>query len=312
MRPAPTSSFFAEAARANRGTPAGLGEDDDGRDAVCETWSNPFDCANEGSVVVIECVEDDARSPSQCGAREVHEQCVGWADMASFCPARSSELKETHFDVSTYQCGGGGVVASSYSAGLDSATHCPLCRCDHPSECVGEDCEACGGVVSRSADAACVPAAWAKLSPADVPVTTLAPAKSPQRAPTKPSAPTAGGKAAPSSSSSTAAPTTLPSGATSAASSTAAILIALIAGGITACAIRQAVVKRRKREALGQGGAQFVDIPNRPVAFTATPVSNPLAGMRPGGRGGYDEIPGSNVELGARGRDVDAYGNESL
>ena len=37
-----------------------LGED--ASDPDCETWSNPFDCASAGSVVVIECDEDDART----------------------------------------------------------------------------------------------------------------------------------------------------------------------------------------------------------------------------------------------------------
>ena len=270
-----------------------LGESDDGKEAACETWSNPFDCAAEGSLVVIECEYDDGKSPSQCGAREIHEHCVGWGDMDSFCPARSTELKETHFDVGKYRCGGKGVFPSSYSAGLDAVTHCPLCRCNHPSECVGDDCGDCGGVVSRSADVACVPESWAKLSPADVPVATLAPARSPHSSPS-------------SHHSSTAAPSMLPSGATSTASSTAAILIALVAGGITACAIRQAVVKRRKREAVG--GAQFVDIPNRPVSFTATQVHNPLAGAM-AGRGGYDEIPSAGAKPNSA---VDAYGNTDL
>ena len=66
------------------------------------------------------------------------------------------------------------------------------------------------------------------------------------------------------------------------------------------------VVKRRKREAVG--GAQFVDIPNRPVSFTATQVHNPLAGAM-AGRGGYDEIPSAGPKANSA---VDAYGNTDL
>ena len=255
-----------------------LGDREDSPD--CETWSNPFDCSSEGSVVVIECVDDDPKSPWKCGAREVHEECLGWGDMTSFCPARSTELgRSTSFHESKYTCGGGAVLASSYSAGLDASTKCPLCGCDAGTECVGRDCDACGGAVSRSADVACVPRAWANLAPPDVPVATPAPAPSPRAATDDDD------DDAPFMAGGTLAPTALADRSTG-ASSAAAILIALIAGGITACAIRQAVVKRRKREAAG--GSTYVDIPHRsPGALfaVAPPVGNPLSAAR-----GYDEI----------------------
>ena len=169
---------------------------------------------------------------------------------------------------------------------LDATTLCPLCQCAHGTSCIGNDCDACGGVVSRSADSACVPSSWAA-------------AYSSSSRPTAPphmSSHGGGGiSGAPlrtDDDDTTRAPT--PFGAASAdASSTAAILIALVAAAITACAIRQAIVKRRKREALG--GAQFVDVPSRPPAMrTSMPsIPNPLRGSK----GGYDQI-GDAVEMG--------------
>ena len=277
----------------------GLGESADGKEAACETWSNPFDCASAGSVVVIECEYDNAKSPSTCGAREIHENCVGWGDMDSFCPARATELKATFFEKDTYQCGGKGVIPSAYSSGLDVATHCPLCACDSGTVCVGDDCAKCGGSVSRSADVACVPPAWAAMAGGGAATQTQPPAKAPYTPPRDNPTPSNGHHEVAPSRRATFAPTAVPTTIaqrSSNASSTAAILIALIAGGITACAIRQAVVKKRKREALG--ASTYVDIPNRPMAaFTQATVHNPMA--HGGAAKGYDEIPSTigNTEL---------------
>ena len=60
----------------------------------------------------------------------------------------------------SYSCGGGSYL-SMEGGPLDATTLCPLCQCAHGTSCIGNDCDACGGVVSRSADAACVPSSWA-------------------------------------------------------------------------------------------------------------------------------------------------------
>ena len=251
---------------------------------ACEAWADSFDCHSEsgGATVVIEC---DSATAIKCAAREVHAQCVGWGSMAGFCPARSTAIAGPFHG--TYQCGGGSYL-SDRAGPLDATTLCPLCQCAHDTKCIGNDCDACGGVVSRSADAACVPSSWAAAY------------SSSSRPTAPPHMASHGGdvistrplRSDDDDDDGTLAPT--PFGAASAdASSTAAILIALVAAAITACAIRQAIVKRRKREALG--GAQFVDVPSRPPAMrTSMPsIPNPLRGSK----GGYDQI-GDAVEMG--------------
>jgi len=248
---------------------------------ACEAWTDPFDCHSEagGATVVIEC--DDTTS-LKCAAREVHAQCAGWASMAGFCPARSSAIAGSFRGA--YACGGGSYVSMA-DGPLDATTLCPLCQCDHGTSCIGAACDACGGsgVVSRSADAACVPASWASSYSSSTRPTApphASSSSSSHRSPTK--------RSDDDDDDGTFAPT--PFGAASAdASSTAAVLIALVAAAITAFAIRQAIVKRRKREALG--GAQFVDIPSRPAAMPSVSLRNPLRSS-----GGYDQI-GDQVEM---------------
>lgn len=230
----------------------------------CEVVSEHLYCGYDNSKEFAVKIECDASSAFRCSAAEILSPCSA-LDLKkdAFCPARSKPLEtKSEIQWDSMRCGGSGMVYLE-SRYFEYTTACPVCKCEPGTQCYGNDCGKCGRVngsalVSRSTDAACIPDSWL-VSPVPVQATSAAPTPAPVQAisnsstPSSTRAPTLA-PAAPS------APAGAPSKAVRRASSMAVLVIAILAGGIAACAIRNVVVKqyRHRRSSLGL----YVDIPS--------------------------------------------------
>lgn len=181
---------------------------------------------------------------TRCSAIQTQAPCQTLQDdVEAFCPARSSSVSQ-----------GDG---------------CPICECDANTVCFGQDC---ADGVSRSNNASCVPDDWDVDVPTSTPVPTSVPVPKPSVSPVLvTSAPTA-------------TPTVFQkSSKSSKASSLAVLIMAILAGGIAACAIRQTIVRNRQSRLSGL----YVDIPSSDVTYTRhTPLRRPPGHRR--GEEGHD------------------------
>mmetsp|Transcript_29804 Transcript_29804/g.96146 ORF Transcript_29804/g.96146 Transcript_29804/m.96146 type:complete len:354 (+) Transcript_29804:82-1143(+) len=185
-----------------------------------------------------------SKAPWLCSLTEVHEICQvvdGDADLRAFCPPRStpmSELDEGDFSA----C----LPARKAGFPLVEKTRCPLCLCVDGTSChPGPHCGDCQNAVTRSAVSSCRPHNW----------TTAQPSRAPTKGPEKK-------EDVPEPSPAPATPAAADKKQARRASNVAAFVIALLAVGIAACAVRQAVVKQRRFNAPRSG--LYVDIPSMP------------------------------------------------
>ena len=217
----------------------------------CTAHAYPLACTfDDGrpTELQLDCAEKDPlKAPNLCTLTDTHQPCnlLSIDRLASYCPPRSSPWNSKKALSSSCP-----YPALKDDTTLIEKTRCPLCTCDQESsECFGDQCDSCDGTVTRSAISTCKPKKW-----------TLGPTASPVLAPTQ-------HPAEPEKRNPTPEPTTN-KGVTQKdennarrASNMAAFVIALLAAGIAACAIRQAVVKQRSRFHAPRSGL-YVDIPS--------------------------------------------------
>lgn len=272
----------------------------------CETFSEHIYCGLDPTYEAVVKIECDDASAFGCSASEIHEPCAALeAVETAFCPARSTQAT-TSKEVDDSPCGGEGLLKVGSKYVFDKATTCPVCVCDTGTSCVGSECTKCGEsgmLVARSVDASCIPNKWITAAPTqadagggDKPSSGNHP-KPTYRAPVYHSKPTH---------SPTLVPTTVPDFTrrrARRASSMAVLVIAVLAGLIAACAIRQTVVKQRRAGGYRSGGAGlYVDIPSTeaPMAFRSQHAASrqqPMRGGQQRSRGGVELMAHGNEGL---------------